>query len=445
MTQPNILDHQKFNLDLQKNQMEALSKQPGKNAHISGMLDDYRGGLRESGKGRSKNTWEYAMDGLTTGLSFGLKKADSDSYKKVQEYFDANLANLQSQNKSNMAKEQERLKMEPYAMTALQLMNGEMPYEQVNQQLGSIWQQAQLENPKLKGSFVSYIPNSDMINVRSDDGQVNVVPMASFVGADAYQKLRKDSLERQKLKLESDPNTIANKHKQAYIDDVNNRWDPNKQYDRNFSGEQAKKQADFVQEQEKRLQIIDNAESKLMNLKDLFESDKVISGKTLGAFAKRIFGAAFNTEGKSYTELMQAMTNGLYSFMKDGNAFGNVNMKEFELQTKQAPDEMNTPKGNLKIIEYQLKRLTEERSRTKHIVDSYQNYNTKNQKSEQQPISPENPLPLTPGEQQSAGKAQMPQQQQPKMVRMTAPDGTAILIPEANVGAAKAQGARLAE
>lgn len=60
-------------------------------------------------------------------------------------------------------------------------------------------------------------------------------------------------------------------------------------------------------------------------------------------------------------------------------------------------------------------------------------------------ISPENPLPLTPEEQQGAGKAQMPQQQQPKMVRMTAPDGTAILIPEANVGAAKAQGARLAE
>ena len=61
-------------------------------------------------------------------------------------------------------------------------------------------------------------------------------------------------------------------------------------------------------------------------------------------------------------------------------------------------------------------------------------------------ITPENPATLTPEETQSAGKSpMMPQQQQPKMVRMTAPDGTAILIPEGNVGAAEAMGASLAE
>jgi hypothetical protein len=67
------------------------------------------------------------------------------------------------------------------------------------------------------------------------------------------------------------------------------------------------------------------------------------------------------------------------------------------------------------------------------------------QGQQQEKISPENPLNLTPEQQQAAGKAQMPQQQQAEMVSMTAPDGTAILIPAANVDAAISQGARLVE
>ena len=428
MYSKNLNEINKFGLEIQKAKLDAASKKKGKNEPFAQGIDKWGASIdrvvqHNMSNGHKEKPAESFMKGMASGMSGSLRSQDNEEFEKVYDYFNSNLKNIEQTNSHNEAKQKKMDALSPYISTGLELMNSGLPHETVMPELKSIFEKAQMNNPDLKGNVVGYIPNSSFITVRDDTGNMKTISMASFVDPEDYKNIVKNNLDKQKLLIEQDPNSMKNKHKQAYIDDVNNRWDPSKQYDRNFSAEQAKKQADFVQEQEKRLQIIDNAELKLMSLKDLFESDTVISGKTLGAFAKRIFGAAFNTEGKSYTELMQAITNGLYSFMKDGNAFGNVNMKEFELQTKQAPDEMNTPKGNLKIIEYQLKRLTEERSRTKHIVDSYHNYNT------QQPISPENPLPLTPGEQQAAGKS--PMMQQTPTVKMKFPDGTTKEVPTA--------------
>ena len=408
MAQPNILDYQKFSAELQKNQVENVAKRPGQNSHIAGALDEFKGQLREGGKGRRRKPWEYGMDGLVSGLSLGLKKSDSDASQKVMDYFQANTENIEEQNRYNMKKEQERIVMEPYAMTSLQLMNGELPYEQVNQQLGSIWQQAQLANPKLKGSFVSYIPNSDMINVRGDDGKVSVVPMASFIGADAYQNLRKDSLERQKLKLESDPNSIANRHKQAYIDDVNNRWDPKKKYNQNYGGQQGKNDADTLKNLVERENGIKLARFKLDEAKKLFKGGKVISGKSFAAAASRLTGEAFNTDAMSDTQAFESAVKGITGYVKNNVSWGNANMKEFQNIVGQLPLTEYTPKAVATIMDQLERLMTREFEDIYEDRQKYNDFNTKNQNSQQQPITPENPLTLTPEEQQAAGKNNMP-------------------------------------
>ena len=443
MAQPNILDYQKFSTELQKNQAENVAKRPGKNSHLAGALDEFTGQLRESGKGRRRNSWEYGVDGLVSGFSAGLKKSDSDASQKVMDYFQANAENIEAQNRYNMEKEQERIKMEPYAMTSLQLMNGDSPYEQVNQQLGSIWQQAQLANPKLKGSFVSYIPNSDMINVRGDDGKVSVVPMASYAGADAYRDIRKDSLERQKIALENDSTTFSNELKTKIATIAQQNADTHVKtaktsarntdlkniaaIDKIVGGKISAKQ-EFLRDSPRLRAIVESDPEMMQSLAQIQWANQE-PGYIQTQIRK--ISTALNPERAKNLAIASKMINKMQLDVAKGfarpNMFiekkGSQSVPNFNMTADALVSVLNTMEGDYKsdIDDY---------NKMAKAIDSTEGhaYTDVLTNPHQGTITPENPLTLTPGEQQAIGKSPMPAEAE-QMVPVVDPNGVRGKMP----------------
>jgi len=387
MANETSLDYAKFQHEVNKDNVAMELKRPGVNSLGAGILGNFAKDLAESGKGRKRSSAEYAVQGLASGLSAGLKHSDDQNVNKVIDWFQVNNKNLNTHMDHKFKQMEKQERTAPFAQTAAKVMiDPNMNYEQKDKLLRETFKSFQQLYPEDagQGQYMSLIPDTTIAIFKTPDGQIIHKDIGEAAGKDFMKDQYTSLHEAQRIKIAQgtlnmhlDPNSPANKAKLLNANTYANSWSPSSNYDKKFAMEEAAKDVGFVQANKDRLQILDSAELKLQALKDLFESDKPISGKTLGATAKRLFGSQFNTEAMSDTELMKAITNGLYSYMKDGNTFGNVNIPEFELQTKQAPDEYNTAKGNLKIINYQLNKLNQEREKVNHTIDSFHDFNTK--------------------------------------------------------------------
>ena len=227
---------------------------------------------------------------------------------------------------------------------------------------------------------------------------------------------------------------------QQNADAIQNRnafsQDPDKQHEVMLGKEQAKalaKQQSKLSEQN--LELEDVA-YKIQDLKELLKVSEVITGSTLEAGFERLIGKQLGTKAYADTELYDAISKGLLSFVKGNLAFGNMNQKEFEFLTAQTPNSQKTKAALERMLNRFETTLDRQIKRNEREIHKVPSYGTRNQ--------------IFAEEQQAQPQPQLsPEQAQPspqaEMVRMTAPDGTAILIPAANVDLAISQGARLVE
>ena len=461
MYSKNLNEINKFGLEIQKAKLDAASKKGRKNEPFAQGIDKWGASIdrvvqHNMSNGHKEKPAESFMKGMASGISGSLRSQDNEEFEKVYDYFNSNLKNIEQTNAYNESKQKKMDELSPYISTGLELMNSGLPHETVMPELKNIFEKAQMNNPDLKGNVVGYIPNSPFVTVRDENGNMKTISMASFIDPEDYKEIVKNNLDRQKLKLETDPNSFKNKKAAAYIQQVQDLNDPELQGRREAEKQKAKQNVKRIHEIDEKVHkmdrlYVDNTELiKILNtspqagsstFKELVRYFKEKTGQTLDRDKIRVLVAS------AYSKAEEMLGKGTRS---------DTDMETF---AKTLPGLDKDPKAMVELLEAQQRQLKKEREAGRlHLKnfakDPLANLTDSTDYSagmydEADPgtgITPEKTLPLTPEQQQAVGKSPMvAQQQKPKMVRMTAPDGTAILIPEANVGAAKDQGARLAE
>jgi len=157
------------------------------------------------GEGKPRGV-DALISGLATGAEYGskmkgigLRKEELAKYNKVMDYFMAANMEAEKANKKNMEMEEKRQSLMPYGLAGMELSYSGMPYDTVNNKMRNLFEQAQLNDPNIKGKYIGFIPNSPLLNVRDENGKDSVFSLAKIVGEDGVKRIQGDWVERQKL------------------------------------------------------------------------------------------------------------------------------------------------------------------------------------------------------------------------------------------------------
>lgn len=156
--------------------------------------------------GRPRGIGANLAYGTFKGLAHGAKsrstsekKDNYDKHANVANY----LQNLQGEVvKQNQWYEQEERRMEtvkPFAVGGLEVAYSGMPYETGNDRMRNIVEQAKIADPRIKGDYIGYVPNSPIINMRDKDGNIIAFSLSNLVGEDVVKRVQDNYIEQQKL------------------------------------------------------------------------------------------------------------------------------------------------------------------------------------------------------------------------------------------------------
>lgn len=156
--------------------------------------------------GQKPRGWAALASGVAKGLEYGArskstaKKQESlDKYNRVMDYFRTQNMEMEKRLQWQRQKEQEAEILRPYAVGGMEVSYSGMPYEQGNQAMRNLFEQLKINNPKIKGDYISYVPNSPLINIRDENGNPSVMSLSNFAGEDVAKRIQGDYIDRQKI------------------------------------------------------------------------------------------------------------------------------------------------------------------------------------------------------------------------------------------------------
>lgn len=159
--------------------------------------DRARGGWRNFGEGLAKGA-EYGA----RSQSISQRKENFDKNDQVMNYLqEVNNASIK-QNQWHEKREAELAAIQPYAVGGLEVAYSGMPYEQGNERMRNLVEQAKLNNPNIKGDYVGYIPNSPIVNMRDENGNITALSLSSFAGEDVVKRVQGNFIDQQKVNTE---------------------------------------------------------------------------------------------------------------------------------------------------------------------------------------------------------------------------------------------------
>jgi len=159
--------------------------------------------------GRGPRGIDALVSGLATGAKYGskmkglaLRKEELEKFNRVMDYFSSVNAEAEKINQKNLKKEEVREQLMPYALASLEMAYSGQPYEVVNDKIKNLYEQAQLNDPSIKGKFIGYIPNTPLINVRDENGKNMVFSLSQITGEDGIRRIQGDWIDRQKMSMQ---------------------------------------------------------------------------------------------------------------------------------------------------------------------------------------------------------------------------------------------------
>lgn len=205
--QPTSLDYStnaqgllKTGVDLAGQKAKALKHKPTGYEAEATLFKNLRAGMT----GKRKPWHQTVSEGLINGMEYGLqskqveaKKADYDKVENFFNYFEQTLARLNYDN--NQVAEQTKLieNARPYAMGMLSNNFSNLSYEQANQSNQDLFQQAKLNNPNLKGDYVGFIPGTDNLLIRRENGEILPFNLATILPEEAIKDARQARIDQQ--------------------------------------------------------------------------------------------------------------------------------------------------------------------------------------------------------------------------------------------------------
>lgn len=174
---------------------------PNQHDENAKLFGDIGGSLGQRPRG-----WAALASGVAKGLEYGerskstAKKQESlDKYNRVMDYFRTQNMEMEKRLQWERQKEQEAAILRPYAVGGMEISYSGMPYEQGNQAMRNVFEQLKVNNPKIKGDYLGYVPNSPLINIRDENGKDTVVSLSNFAGEDVSKRIQGDYIDRQKV------------------------------------------------------------------------------------------------------------------------------------------------------------------------------------------------------------------------------------------------------
>ena len=409
---------------------------------------------------RPARGWRALLSGMLEGASVGLKGKVSQEKKEeaakvghVFEWLEANGMAMAEQNKHNDLKRRAEEELEPLLKDYAQNMMRMAPLAKekyvehilgrLNETTGSDYELSSIDQVNPLKITVKSPQNGNALFVQDFSKRVG------GVNADLYQKAI--DFENQKLDQENQRIVLARQNADAIQNRNAFSQDPQAQHDVILGKEQAKALAKKQAALSEQNLAFEEVTYKIQDLKEILKNSTLITGDTLSAGFERLIGKHLGTKSYSDTELYDAISKGLLSFVKGNLAFGNMNQKEFEFLTAQTPNSHKTKEALTRMLNRFETTLDRQMKRNEREINKSPRYGTRDQITLEEPRQVQMPVQpqQRPQEQIQSNQSIQPNQssppQQAEMVRMIAPDGTAVLIPAANVDLAMRQGARLVD
>jgi len=146
------------------------------------------------------------ISGIATGAEYGSKQSgtakrtgENEKYNKVMDYFMASTMESERLLKDERAKQEKMAKLQPYGMGAMELSYSGQPYDVIDPKIRNLFDQAKLNDPSIKGTYIGHVPNSPLINIRDENGNDSVLSLTKLVGEDVAKMIQGNFIERQKL------------------------------------------------------------------------------------------------------------------------------------------------------------------------------------------------------------------------------------------------------
>lgn len=181
---------------------------PSKYDDMAGLFSSISDAAKSPG-GRPRGVGASIAAGLSEGISTGYKMKSTNEkkekfgkYENVMNYLQKTQAEVTKQNQYYAEQEQRMETVKPFAIGALEVAYSGMSYDQGNERMRNIIEQAKLADPRIKGDYIGYVPNSPIVNLRDQNGNITAFSLSSLTGEETVKRVQQNYIEGQKLATE---------------------------------------------------------------------------------------------------------------------------------------------------------------------------------------------------------------------------------------------------
>ena len=153
---------------------------------------------------RPRGIWRNFGAGLAKGAAHNArskaideKKGKNEKFQKVMDYFQQANQSAMEQNKWHAEREQKLETIKPFAMGGLEVSYSGMDYATGNERMRNIMEQAKIADPSIKGDYVGYVPNSPIVNMRDENGNIIAMSLSTLVGEDSVKRVQGNYIDQQ--------------------------------------------------------------------------------------------------------------------------------------------------------------------------------------------------------------------------------------------------------
>lgn len=171
--------------------------------------DRPRGGARNLGAGFAKGL-EYGAK----SNAISEKKENFGKYQKQMDYLKSVQGEVVKQNQWHAEQEKRLETVKPFAVGGLEISYSGMDYATGNDRMRNVMEQAKLADPTIKGDYIGYVPNSPIVNMRDQEGNIIAYSLSNLAGEDVVKRVQENYIKQQQSNTSNDAIDVK-KYKQG--------------------------------------------------------------------------------------------------------------------------------------------------------------------------------------------------------------------------------------
>lgn len=174
------------------------------------LFDDIGNSVSAPGQ-RPRGLGANLAAGISKGLAYGSrssatseKKEKLGKHENVMKYLRESQAAITEQNKYYADQEKKLETVKPFAVGGLEVAYSGMDYNTGSERMRNIIEQAKLADPSIKGDYIGYVPNSPIVNLRNEKGDIIAYSLSNLVGEDVVKRVQENYVKQQQLHTSQD-------------------------------------------------------------------------------------------------------------------------------------------------------------------------------------------------------------------------------------------------